>query len=203
MGIIHTKLRNRLHESKVEKTAYLKTELKRTHAQSGLIPHRKRRKMDGGASVDDDLFPSLGDSDGEGGGDGNEADLEEPAGEDDASASEDSASETEAAEGQEKAVSMGALARQLAQDVADDEDKDGSDDEELPPPGQIASHPRRIRVFFGTKQLIPLGQVFDYGAEAKIGASKKGVGLLWHRGKRNVEKERELYDLLEESDTET
>jgi hypothetical protein len=59
--------------------------------------------------------------------------------------------------------------------------------------------------YFGREQLIPLAQLFRYPSpteQAPTGAARKGFNAYWKGGVANLDRELELYDLLNSQDDE-
>ncbi|KAG8912423.1 hypothetical protein FRC00_004562, partial [Tulasnella sp. 408] len=100
---------------------------------------------------------------------------------------------------------LSTIAAELAQDVAEDVDAaeategDGSGSPDLATTRDACQVPR-LRLFFGTQKHIPLGEIFDYKAVAKVGRSKKAVGMFWDAGRRNTAREAEVWELLSNDD---
>jgi hypothetical protein len=100
------------------------------------------------------------------------------------------------------------VARSLIQaakedDAIQDEDYDDAD-EDLPEPATLANLPcRRLICYFGRQELIPLAKLFRYELNGSqplpSGRSPNGLDLYWKGAVKNLDKEMELYDLVQSS----
>jgi hypothetical protein len=181
MGIIHTKIKNRLHEEKVRKMSILGMEIRRGHAANGAVRKRLKRKF-GHDEPEDESAPMPVQV--EGNGEGITASVN-------IVPSDEIADDLEEAESPDSGGTFEEVAAGLAQDVMEDED---SDDEELPAATveALQTAPRRVHLYFGAKSRTPLKNLFNY---SDASANSK-FGVFWKRGMHNLEKELELYSLL-------
>jgi hypothetical protein len=164
LGIIHTKLRNRMALEKARKTSILADELKRRHVEAGLIQNRRKRhfgEYDNAATPSPSQTPSLTAA----------ATTPDDAGDADASSDDD------------EPVTFQRIAQQCMDDV--DKDQDIAD-------GPQSSQPVQ-RVFFGTREPIPLKVLFIYPPDH---SKPSDLDFFKQNGIRNLEKELEIYDSL-------
>ena len=166
MGLIHTKIRNRLGKLKVENTAVVKLDIQRDHVEHGRLRPRLKRKM--GHDNEPEQAPTTSTS---------PLAHEKPDELDDTLQTETG---TE-------------LAGRLERDLDEDEDFDIPED--TPPAAPTASPVRRLIVYFGTQRTIPLADLFDY-TKPTTSPTTVGLNVFWTAAKTNLRKELEYYDLL-------
>ncbi|KIJ42868.1 hypothetical protein M422DRAFT_67959 [Sphaerobolus stellatus SS14] len=174
MGLIHTKLRNRLGPQKVRDMAILRAELHRSHLRQGLTRPRshkwKFRNME--ASEGDDKKQEAADLD-------VDEDDEGPA-------------------------DTRSVAQSLIKEAEEDDNDLGAElfDEELPDASDLvveSTRNRHIICFFGAAPLVPLSQLFIYPDNynsAPEGRVRKGFNMFWTGSVANLTRELEVYDLI-------
>ncbi|KAG8689624.1 hypothetical protein FRC11_001571, partial [Ceratobasidium sp. 423] len=183
MGYIHTKHRNHLSYEKVFDTAVVRMNLKRQHAALGLTRARLQWAFGISTSHPDGVAPLL-----QGDPDSIENDQHDE--------TTEGVVEIDRLHEEQVAYGMTTLAAKLQQDTIDDEDPpDTNVEPEEPPPAVTedqATHPKIIRLFFGTQHSIQLRDIFDYSISMPKGP---GLDYFMQSGLANLQKELEIYDL--------
>jgi hypothetical protein len=195
MGLIHSKIRNSLGAEKVRDTAVLKTELQREHTRAGLSRKRLRKRKFGdmndlelnvsatGLGADENLVAEAEDND-----NGADADADPTHSADDTT---------------NNPTNFTRLANGLI-DAAKEDDEANDDNDEMET-SFFAPHHRLI-CYFRRQELIPLAKLFHFQLdssdnETPSGRKGKDLDYYWKGAIKNLDKELELYKLLQDVET--
>lgn len=183
MGLVHTGIRSKLGIEKVRKATAVGMDLKRMHAEAGLLRVRSKRS-----------FTSL------------EADIQNAEAADDVDESESPLDFEQLS----RRLILGAASANGDKDVGDSNDVEPTPTVANPPaaPLTITIPPLNSSTFLAPptekKISIPLRVLFTYPSTEDL--PSEGMNSFWRGGIQNLEKEMEAHDLLnsiEESDGET
>ncbi|KZV99187.1 hypothetical protein EXIGLDRAFT_831738 [Exidia glandulosa HHB12029] len=174
MGIIHTKLRNRLGAQKVHDTAMIKMDIQREHIARGRLRPRAKRKI---------------------GSDNEPAAVAQPS--EPVQRASPSLVDAEEAE-TESALDLATRLQRELDDDDEDEDmdipaEDTSSSSTTDAPTTPAA--RRVIVYFGTQRPLKLAELFDY-TKTTTTPTAVGLDVFWKAASANLQQELTFYDLL-------